>query len=71
MLVKANKNSEAGAPPSPELIAAITKLADEGADGRGVMVGAGGFCPVRRECALARRVGKPPSLTAPLRKQRN
>ena len=40
MLVKANKDYEAGAPPSPELMAAVAKLADE-ATARGVMVSAG------------------------------
>jgi len=44
MLVKANKDSETGAPPNPELMAAIAKLADEAA-ARGVMVGAGGLLP--------------------------
>ena len=36
MLVKANKDYEAGAPPSPELMAAVAKLADE-ATARGVI----------------------------------
>ena len=44
MLVKANKNSEAGAPPNPELMAAVAKLADE-AMARGTMVTAGGLLP--------------------------
>ncbi len=44
MLVKANKDFEAGAPPNPELMAAIAKLADE-ATARGVMVAAGGLLP--------------------------
>src|SRR5262249_41646937 len=44
MLVKANKDFEAGAPPNPELMAAIARLADE-ATARGVMVAAGGLLP--------------------------
>src|SRR5213080_3198756 len=44
MLVKANKDFEAGAPPNPELMAALAKLADE-ATARGVMVSAGGLLP--------------------------
>jgi hypothetical protein len=44
MLVKANKDFEAGAPPNPELIAAIAKLSGE-ATARGVMVTAGGLLP--------------------------
>jgi hypothetical protein len=41
MIVKATKDSEAGRPPNPELMAAIAKLAEE-ASKRGVMVSAGG-----------------------------
>jgi hypothetical protein len=44
MIVKANKDSEAGTPPNPELMAAVAKLAEE-ATKRGVMVGAGGLLP--------------------------
>jgi hypothetical protein len=44
MLIKANRDSEAGVPPSPELMAAVAKLADE-ARARGVMVAAGGLLP--------------------------
>ena len=44
MIVKANKDSEAGSPPNPELIAAIANLADEAA-ARGAMVAAGGLLP--------------------------
>jgi hypothetical protein len=44
MLVKANKDYEAGAPPNPELMAAIAKLSDE-ATARGVMITAGGLLP--------------------------
>jgi hypothetical protein len=34
MIVKANKDSEAGAPPNPELMAAVAKLAEGGHQGR-------------------------------------
>jgi hypothetical protein len=44
MIVKANKDSEAGVSPNPELMAAIAKLAAE-ASQRGVMVDAGGLLP--------------------------
>ena len=44
MIVKANKDFEAGLPPKPELIAAIGRLAEE-ANKRGVMVGVGGLLP--------------------------
>ena len=44
MLVKATRNSEAGAPPNPKLMAAIDKLAGEAVK-RGVMVDAGGLQP--------------------------
>ena len=44
MLVKANKDFEAGSPPNPELIAAVAKLADE-ASAQGVMVASGGLLP--------------------------
>jgi len=44
MIVKATKNSEAGAPPNPELMAAIAKMSAE-ANKRGVMVAAGGLQP--------------------------
>ena len=44
MIVKANKDFEAGAPPNPELMAAVAKLGDEAA-ARGAMVLAGGLLP--------------------------
>jgi hypothetical protein len=44
MLVKANRDFEAGLPPKPELIAAIGRLAEE-ATKRGVMLGTGGLLP--------------------------
>src|ERR1700674_4908326 len=44
MIVKATRDSEAGAPPNPDLMAAVAKLAEE-ATKRGVMVTAGGLLP--------------------------
>jgi len=44
MLVKADKDYEAGAPPNPELMAAIAKLAED-ATARGEMITAGGLLP--------------------------
>ncbi|MBZ5720008.1 MAG: YciI family protein [Acidobacteriia bacterium] len=44
MIVKANRESEAGLPPKPELMAAVAKMAEE-ATQRGVMVSAGGLLP--------------------------
>jgi hypothetical protein len=44
MIVKANKESEAGLPPNPELMAAIAKMSED-ATQRGVMVSAGGLLP--------------------------
>src|SRR5689334_20815544 len=44
MIVKATRDSEAGVPPNPELIAAITKLSSDAA-ANGAMVAAGGLLP--------------------------
>jgi hypothetical protein len=44
MLVKADKNYEAGMPPSPELMAAIGKLSEENAKA-GILLDAGGLLP--------------------------
>jgi hypothetical protein len=44
MMVKADKDYEAGAPPSPELMAAIGKLTEDMAK-TGVLVEAGGLLP--------------------------
>jgi hypothetical protein len=44
MLIKADKDFEAGAPPNPELMAAVGKLADE-ATASGAMVTTGGLLP--------------------------
>ena len=44
MIVKATKDSEAGRPPNPRLITAISKMAQEAAE-RGTMVATGGLLP--------------------------
>ena len=44
MLVKATRDSEAGAAPNPQLMAAVTKLAEE-ATARGALITAGGLQP--------------------------
>jgi hypothetical protein len=44
MMVKADKNHEAGAPPDPRLMAAVGKHAEEAAR-RGVLVETGGLLP--------------------------
>ncbi len=44
MIVKATKNSEAGAPLDPQLMAAIVKMSEE-AIRRGVMIDSGGLLP--------------------------
>jgi len=44
MIVKATKDSEAGAAPNPELMAAVMKLADE-ATASGTLVATGGLLP--------------------------
>jgi hypothetical protein len=44
MIVKADKNYEAGIPPNPELMAAVGKLAEEGMKS-GVVVANGGLLP--------------------------
>lgn len=44
MIVKANKDFEAGRPPEPKLMEAVGKLAEE-AFARGIMVDTGGLAP--------------------------
>ena len=51
MLVKADKNYEAGAPPSPELMAAIGKLTEEGTRA-GVVLETGGLLPSSKGARL-------------------
>ncbi len=57
MLVKANKDFEAGAPPNPELMAAIAKLA-EAETARGAMVSAGGLLPSSHGVRVNAKNGK-------------
>lgn len=44
MIVKANAESEAGLPPSPALMEAVGKLAEEGFQ-QGIMIDSGGLAP--------------------------
>jgi len=64
MIVKATKDSEAGAPPNPELMAAIAKLAED-ASKRGVMVGAGGLQPSSRGTRIRVSGGKTSVIDGP------
>jgi hypothetical protein len=64
MLVKANKDYEAGAPPNPELMAAVAKLAEE-ATVRGVMVAAGGLSPSSQGVRIRVEGGKTSVIDGP------
>jgi hypothetical protein len=64
MLVKANKDYEAGIPPSPELMAAVSKLADA-ATARGAMVTAGGLLPSSHGVRIRVAGGKTSVLDGP------
>ncbi len=64
MIVKANKDYEAGAPPNPELMAAIAKLADE-ATARGAMVMAGGLLPSSQGVRIRAARGKTSVIDGP------
>jgi hypothetical protein len=64
MLIKANKESEAGVAPNPELMAAVAKLADE-ATTRGVMVAAGGLLPSSEGVRIRVAGGKPSVIDGP------
>jgi len=57
MLVKANKDFEAGVPPKAELMAAVATLADE-ATARGAMVLAGGVLPSSQGVRIRAAGGK-------------
>ena len=57
MLVKSTKDSEAGLPPNPALMAAIGKLAEE-ATRRGQMVDAGGLLPTSQGTRIRVAKGK-------------
>ena len=64
MLVKATKDSEAGAPFNPELMAAIGKLAEE-ASQRGVMVTSGGLLPSSQGTRIRVAKGKTSVIDGP------
>jgi hypothetical protein len=64
MLVKANRDFEAGLPPKPELIAAIGRLAEE-ATKRGVMLGAGGLLPSSQATRIRVASGKTSVIDGP------
>ena len=57
MMMKADKDYEAGKPPSPELIAAVSKLT-EGLVKSGVMVGGGGLAPSSKGAKLQLKDGE-------------
>lgn len=57
MLVKATGDSEAGAPPNPQLMAAVTKLAED-ATARGALITAGGLLPSSRGVRICVANGK-------------
>ena len=60
MIVKADRNYEAGMPPSPELMAAIGKLSEDNAKA-GILLGAGGLLPTSHGARI--RVGSGKKLT--------
>src|SRR5882724_2526762 len=64
MLVKATKDSEAGLPPNPALMAAVDKLAQE-ASQRGQMVEAGGLLPSSQATRIRVAIGKTSVLDGP------
>ena len=57
MLVKATRESEAGIPPSAELMAAVTKLAED-ATARGALLMAGGLFPSSEGVRIRVKGGK-------------
>jgi hypothetical protein len=64
MLVKANKDFEAGAPPNPELMAAVAKLAEE-ATASGAMIAAGGLFPTSQGVRVRAAHGKTTVIDGP------
>jgi PhnB protein len=64
MIVKATKDSEAGTPPNPKLMAAVAKLAEE-ASRTGVMVDAGGLLPSSQGARIRVSGGKTSVLDGP------
>lgn len=57
MIIKATRDSEAGVPPNPELIAAINKLSSDAA-ARGEMVAVGGLFPSSQGVRIRAEKGK-------------
>jgi hypothetical protein len=57
MIVKADKNYEAGAPPPPELMAAIGKLSEEMIKA-GIMLDSGGLLPSSKGARIHVKQGK-------------
>jgi len=57
MIVKANRESEAGTPPNPELMAAVAKLADE-AIATGALITSGGLLPSSQGARIRVSSGK-------------
>ena len=57
MIVKADKNYEAGAPPKPELMAAIGKLSEEMIKA-GVLLDMGGLLPSSKGARINVKLGK-------------
>src|SRR5215472_1932542 len=64
MIVKANELSEAGTPPSPELLAAMTKYNEELAKA-GVLLEADGLRPSSDGARVHFRAGKPTVVDGP------
>lgn len=64
MLVKATNDSEAGAPPNPDLMAAVAKLAEE-ANRQGLMVTAGGLLPSSQGMRIRAVKGKTSVIDGP------
>jgi len=64
MLVKSNKDSEAGAPPNPELMGAIAELAEK-ATASGAMVTAGGLLPSSQGVRIRVASGKTSVIDGP------
>jgi hypothetical protein len=64
MIVKATKDSEAGRPPNPELMAAVAKMGEE-ASKRGVMVSSGGLLPSSQGARISVAGGKTSVIDGP------
>ena len=64
MLVKATRESEAGIPPSAELMAAVTKLAEK-ATARGALLAAGGLLPSSEGVRIRVNSGKTAVIDGP------